>query len=230
LKNTRSFRADLNHAQGDDALAQNSSVESGTNGDSTDVLSCGTCGLVQRIPAELRNRKAKCPRCGNRVRRFIPDSRSRTLALALAALALYAPANIYPVMIMDLVGRHSENTVWSGVVSLCHDGMYFIGGIVFVASILIPVLKLLGLFFLALGGGRKNPRRAALIYKVICVAGPWAMLDVFLLAIAVALIKFGKFGHVIAGPGIIWFAAVVVLTLLASANFDPRLLWEEGRP
>jgi paraquat-inducible protein A len=186
--------------------------------------------LVQRIPGELLGSNAKCARCGTRLRRFIPDSRSRTLALALAALALYAPANIYPVMIMDLLGRHSENTVWSGVVSLCQDGMYFIAGIVFVASILIPVLKLLGLFFLALGGGPKNPRRAALIYKIICVAGPWAMLDVFLLAIAVALIKFGKFGHVTAGPGIIWFAAVVVLTLFASASFDPRLLWEEGRP
>jgi paraquat-inducible protein A len=202
------------------------------NGSEAEVLACGSCGLVQRLPEELRGGKVrfKCARCGTSLRRFIPDSRARTLALALAALALYAPANIYPVMVMDLMGRHSENTVWTGVVSLCQDGMYFIGGIVFVASILIPVLKLLGLFFLALGGGRKHPRRTALIYKTICVAGPWAMLDVFLLAIAVALIKFGQFGHVAAGPGIIWFASVVVLTLLASANFDPRLLWEEGRP
>ena len=83
---------------------------------------------MQRIPEALRGRKVQCVRCGTRYRRFDPSSRARTLALALAALALYAPANIYPVMVMDLMGRHSENAVWTGVVSLCQDGMYFIAG------------------------------------------------------------------------------------------------------
>jgi paraquat-inducible protein A len=132
-------------------------------------------------------------------------------------------------MSMDLMGRHSENTVWSGVVGLCQDGQYFIGAIVFIASILIPALKLLGLFFLALAGSRW-PRQAKWVYQTICKLGPWAMLDVFLLAIAVALIKFGRFGHVSAGPGMIWFALVVALTLLASSNFDPRLLWKDQEP
>lgn len=201
-----------------------------TNGSAGDLLACRTCGLVQRLPAELRRRPAGCARCGKRIYRYAPGSRARTAALALAALALYAPANLYPVITMDLMGRHSENTVWSGVTSLCRDGMYFIGGIVFTASILIPALKLLGLFFLAMDGGRGNPRVAAWIYQIICKAGPWAMLDVFLLAIAVALIRFGAFGHVTAGPGIIWFAAVVVLTLLASSSFDPWLIWRETPP
>ena len=185
--------------------------------------------MAQRLPSALRRKAAQCAQCGTRLHRTTPGSRDRTLAFAFSALALYGPANLYPVMTMDLMGRHSENTVWSGVVSLCQDRMYFIGGIVFIASILIPALKLVGLFFLALGGGRRHPRRAVLIYKIVRAAGPWAMLDVFLLAIAVALIKFGQFGHVSPGPGIIWFAAVVVLTLLASASFDPRLIWRKPR-
>ncbi len=186
--------------------------------------------MVQQLPAGLSSAAAKCARCGFRIDRFIPGSRAWTLAFAVAALALYAPANLYPIMTMDLLGRHSENTVWSGVVSLWRDRMYFIAGIVFVASIVVPVLKLAGLFLLALGGGRRRPRRAAWLYTVVCRAGPWAMLDVFLLAIAVALIKFDRFGHVAAGPGAIWFGAVVALTLLASASFDARLIWGEERP
>lgn len=190
------------------------------------MLGCRVCGLVQWAPTEWNRQGAKCRRCGTRFDPCVAGSRLRTLALALAALALYAPANIYPVMSMDLMGRHTENTVWSGVVNLCQDGQYFIGVIVFMASILIPALKLLGLFFLTLAGHRW-PRHAKRVYDTIATLGPWAMLDVFLLAIAVALIKFGQFGHVTAGPGMIWFALVVVLTLMASSSFDPRLLWQE---
>jgi paraquat-inducible protein A len=198
-----------------------------TNGDNGELIACRTCGLIQILPHGIEQSQMECARCGAGLHRLIPGSRSRTLALALSAVALYPAANLFPVMSMDIMGQHSENTVWSGVVSLCRDQMYFIGGIVFLASILIPALKLLGLFYLALGSGRTRPRQAKWIYQIICKAGPWAMLDVFLLAIAVALIKFGQFGHVAAEPGIIFFALVVMLTVLASLSFDERLIWEE---
>ena len=205
----------------------NGSKEAGSgDGGAGELRGCRMCGLVQWVPADLSRQGAKCRRCGTLLDRYKAGSRVRTLALALAALALYAPANLYPVMSMDIMGQHSENTVWSGVVSLCQDGQYFIGTIVFVASILIPALKLMGLFFLALAGSR-CPRWAKWIYQIIGKIGPWAMLDVFLLAIAVALIKFGKFGHVSPGSGMIWFTLVVALTLLASASFDSRLIWHD---
>jgi paraquat-inducible protein A len=191
------------------------------------LLACHICGLVQRPPGESNGVEARCARCGTVIHKNVPNSRMRTMAFALAALVLYIPANIYPVMTMDTMGRHSENTVWAGVVSLCQEGMWFVGGVVFVASILVPVLKLLGLFFLSLNGGRRWPRAGSWIYKTIGRIGPWAMLDVFLLAVAVALIKFGKFGRVAAGPGIIAFTAVVIFTILASSSFDPRLIWNE---
>jgi paraquat-inducible protein A len=191
------------------------------------LAACQICGLVQQLPADSKAVGAKCARCDTVIHRNIPNSRARTMAFTLAALVLYVPANLYPVMTMDTMGRHSENTVWAGVVSLCQEGMWFVGGVVFVASILVPVLKLLGLFFLSLNGGRRWPRAGSWIFKIISRIGPWAMLDVFLLAVAVALIKFGRFGRVAAGPGIIAFTAVVIFTILASSSFDPRLIWNE---
>ena len=114
------------------------------------LAACQICGLVQQLPADSKAAAAKCARCDTVIHRHIPNSRARTMAFTLAALVLYVPANLYPVMTMDTMGRHSENTVWAGVVSLCQEGMWFVGGVVFVASILVPVLKLLGLFFLSL--------------------------------------------------------------------------------
>jgi len=109
--------------------------------------------------------------------------------------------------------------------------MWFIAVIVFLASILIPLLKLLGLFFLvATARSTRWRRERTRIYQVIDVIGPWAMLDVFLLAILVALVKLGELATVLPGPGLIAFTAVVVLTILASATFDPRLIWEPKGP
>ena len=193
-----------------------------------DLVGCETCGFVSRLDS-LTSGDAKCPRCGSSVRRYRPAARTQCVAFAVAALLLYVPANIYPMLTMETIGRRTENTVWGGVVSLYRDGMWFVASIVFLASIVVPVVKLLGLFFLA-AAGQRCPRQSSRLYKVIRWLGPWAMLDVFLLAVAVALVKFGTFGTIIPGPGITAFAAVVVLTLLASCTFDPRSLWRENLP
>lgn len=192
------------------------------------VIACHTCGLVQQLTVEAdRRRPVKCARCGTTLRRYRKNARARTAALALAALFLYLPANIYPILVMEYAGKHTESTVWGGVVKLFQEGVWFVAIIIFCASILIPLLKLLGLLFLVTYSGVRWQRERTLIYKIITVIGPWAMLDVFLLAVAVAVIRFGKFATVIPGPGVISFTAVVVLTILASSNFDSRLIWEE---
>ena len=176
-----------------------------------------------------RGHLAECARCGEVLLRDRPFSRARTAAFSLAALFLYVPANIYPIMIMEYMGRHTENTVWGGVKALYRDSMWYVAAIVFAASILIPLLKLLGLFFLVMNrGARAGRKRARGFTKSICQIGPWAMLDVFLLAVLVALIRFGRFATVIPGPGIIAFASVVVLTMLASSSFDPHVDLEGG--
>ncbi len=191
------------------------------------VIACETCGLVQQLENVPPRHRAQCARCDSVLQRHHPDSRARTAALTLAALCLYVPANIYPIMFMEHMGHHTENTVWGGVKALYQERMWYVAVIVFAASILIPLLKLAGLFFLVANRGKRWRKTRTLVYKTICRIGPWAMLDVFLLSVLVALIRFGRFATVIPGPGIIAFASVVVLTILASSSFDPRMIWKE---
>lgn len=196
----------------------------------TSLLSCSTCGLLQRVEPLPRGGLAECARCGSRLLDGPRGNLQRTAALALAALILYVPANIYPIMRMHFHGAYSESTVWDGVVSLASAGQWFVAIIVFLASIVIPVMKLSGLLYLVLTVRFRIGRRLrdrARIYRFIDVIGPWAMLDVFLLAALVGLVQLGQIATVLPGPGLVAFAAVVVLTMLATASFDPKAIWQE---
>ena len=194
------------------------------------VVACETCGLVQRVEPLPKGAAAECFRCGT----FLGVQRSRaslhvTAAMSLAALVLYVPANIYPILRMEFYGAHSDNTIWDGVVSLAQHGQWGVAAIVFMASLAVPLIKLAGLFFLVLSTIARKGRRLRWrtgLYKLIDTVGPWAMLDVFLLAILVALVKLGQLATVVPGPGLVAFTGVVVLTMLASAAFDPKLIWE----
>jgi paraquat-inducible protein A len=194
------------------------------------TVACKTCGLVQRLGAIGPGLVAECARCATRLHRHRPDSLSRTAAFSLAALLLYVPANIYPILRMNLYGVRSDSTVWDGCRALFEHGEILVALVVFLASMAIPLLKLVGLFVLvvttALGSGRRRPGRTW-IYRAIDVIGPWAMLDVFLLSVLVALVKLGELATVLPGPGLLAFTAMVVLTILASSSFDPRLIWAE---
>jgi paraquat-inducible protein A len=196
------------------------------------VLSCDVCGLTQHVDPLAPGMSAECIRCGSTVATRPAASADTTLALTIAALVLYVPANIYPILSMSLYGSYNENTVWDGVVSLMQHDEYFVAAIVFLASIVIPLLKLLGLFFLVASVKFRSGRRLrgrTRIYQFIDAIGPWAMLDVFLLAILVALVKLGDLARVIPGPGLVAFTCVVVLTMLASQSFDPKLIWNADK-
>jgi len=195
----------------------------------TALISCKTCGLIQQLDHLPEGHRAECARCGEIILHQRPLSRARTAAFSLAALFMYVPANIYPVLSMHYLGRETQNTVWGGIRALWQDNMWGVAIIVFMASMLVPLLKLMGLFFLVAVQGVCWQKLRSRILKYIEKAGPWAMLDVFLLAIMVAVIRFGRFATVIPGPGIIAFTAVVVLTLLASASFESRQIWKENQ-
>jgi paraquat-inducible protein A len=194
------------------------------------VVACETCALVQRLEGLGPGLVAECARCGAQLADHKPNSLARTAAFSLAALLFYVPANIFPILEMDLYGVHSENTVWEGCKTLFQHGEILVAVVVFMASLVIPALKLLGLFSLVVttrrGSNRQRPVRTW-IYRTIDRVGPWAMLDVFLLAILVALVKLGELATVIPGPGLLAFTAVVVLTMLASSSFDPTLIWAD---
>jgi paraquat-inducible protein A len=196
----------------------------------SDVLCCPTCGLTVQLVALQPGQRAECPRCGSTVTEGPHGSLRLTAALAIAALILYVPANIYPILRMHFYGAYSENTVWDGVVSLAEHNQYFVALIVFLASIVIPLLKLAALLYLVIAARFKIGRRLrdrVRIYRFIDIIGPWAMLDVFLLAVLVSLVKLGQIATILPGPGLIAFTAVVVLTMFASASFDPRAIWEK---
>lgn len=192
------------------------------------IIACETCGLVQRLDELRPGMAAECCRCGSTITKHKINSLRRTAAFSLAALILYVPANLYPILRMDYYGAYSENTVWDGCVKLFEQDQWLVAVIVFCASILIPLFKLLGLFFLVSTAKVDSPRlqlERTWIYRIIKVAGPWAMLDVFLLAVLVALVKLEQIATVLPGPGLVAFTAVVVLTILAAASFDPKLIW-----
>jgi len=193
------------------------------------LVACKICGLVQRVPALAPGAQAVCPRCGAVVVEHKVNTLGRTAAFSLAALMFYLPANIYPILQMELYGAHSENTVLDGCISLFQHGQRLVAVIVFLASLLIPFLKLLGLFYLVITtrfASRRRRLERTWIYRIIDVIGPWAMLDVFLLSILVALVKLGELATVLPGRGLFAFAAMVVLTILATTSFDPAQIWE----
>ncbi len=194
-----------------------------------DIVCCQTCGLVQQVEPLQPHKAAECPRCGAVVSEHRASSVVPTAALSLAALILYVPANIYPILRMERYGAYSESTVWGGVVGLASAGYWFVATVVFVASMVVPLLKLAGLFYLAAStqiDGARRRRLRTRIYRFIEVIGPWAMLDVFLLAVLVALVRLGQLATVMPGRGLFAFTGMVVLTMLASAAFDPRLIWK----
>jgi len=160
--------------------------------------------------------------------RFRPNGRSLSwpAALGLSALIMLVPANLLPV-IRTTLGQTRDDTIYTGILSLFDRGLWGIGVIVFAASIMVPMLKLVGLAFLLLAarkGPGKHLRQLRRLYGVMSFIGRWSMLDVFLVAFLSGVIQFGTFASVQPRPGIIAFAVAVVLTMLATRAFDPRLL------
>ena len=195
------------------------------------LVACETCGLVQRLPPPEAGAAAECARCRSRVAVDHGARLARTAALSLAALMFYVPANIYPILRLEWYGIHSETTAWGGAISLYRQGQPVIATVVFLASIVVPFLKLLALFYLVASvrlGARRWRRQRTWMFRALEYIGPWAMLDVFVVSVLVALVKLGELATVLPGRGLFSFMAVAVLTLLASASFDRRLIWERG--
>jgi paraquat-inducible protein A len=158
-----------------------------------------------------------------------PSSTALTLSLSFTALILYVPANIYPFMTIEMYGRRNTATVWGGIVSLADRGSWAIAVIIFLASILIPLLKLLILFYLSFSAHNgQNTKLKLQLYKFVEAIGRWSMLDIFLLAVLVAIFKLGRMAHAEPGFGSLMFLAVVICTMFASAVFDPQILKEDS--
>jgi paraquat-inducible protein A len=196
------------------------------------IKACHCCGLVQSLPALPERSRAVCPRCGVTVLSVSRRRRSneQAAAAALAALVLYPLAISLPIMRVEELGRASEVSVWAGSVGLLREGEPLVGAVVLLCSVVIPLLKLLGLFAITSSRELLSRRHRALTYRLIELAGRWGMLDVLLIAIVVAWVKMGGMLEVRPGPAALTFTLCVLLSLLASARFDPHALWEREAP
>ena len=188
-------------------------------------LLCHTCHLLSRSASG----HAHCPRCGSALHKRKPDSLARTWALTLTAYILYIPANLLPVMTVTMSGRGEPDTILSGVKELALGGMWPLALLVFFASVTVPVLKLLVLTYLLLSVRFKSiwrPRERTILYRITESVGRWSMIDIFVIAILVALVQLGSLATIEAGAGAVAFGGVVVITMFAAMNFDPRLIWD----
>jgi paraquat-inducible protein A len=178
---------------------------------------------------DMMNDEVRCPRCLARVRIRMPESLQRTTALLMSAAIFYIPANFYPIMTVQQFGRGEPQTILSGVVHLVESNFWGLASIVFIASVVVPVLKLIGLGFLvATVHFRWTVSRLAAtrVHRIVEMVGRWSMIDIFTIALLVAMVQLEFLATVEAGIGAVYFAVVVVLTMVASQTFDPRLLWD----
>lgn len=186
------------------------------------------CTVCHTPLTPIEGQVTVCEKCGHRDRRFTNRSARLSMVFSLTALIFYIPANIFPFMTIELYGNRNSSTIWTGTTSLIEQKSYAIGAVVFLASILIPILKLLILFYLSAAGRAGHRSRFKMnLYHFVEAIGRWSMLDIFLLAILVAMVKLGHWTTVQPGLGSAMFALVVIFTMMASAYFDPRILWEE---
>lgn len=187
-------------------------------------IRCHDCGHLIKSKGQVT-----CPICGHSVSARKIQSVQHTTALIISALCLYIPANIFPIMTVTELGLAEPHTIVGGIVVLVQGDMIPIALLVLVASILVPLMKLLGLtllLFCVHHQWQVNARLFTRMYRIIAFVGRWSMLDIFMISILVALVDLGGVAQVIAGPAATAFAAVVVLTMFAAKSFDPRLIWD----
>jgi paraquat-inducible protein A len=186
------------------------------------LLSCHTCAL-------LSPGGARCRRCGSPLHLRKPDSVSRSWAFLIASVVLYIPANILPVMETSSLFGAQRDTIMSGVVFLWKTGSWHLALIVFIASVLVPLLKMLAIGVLLVSVQRRwtwQPEQRIRLYRIVELIGRWSILDIYVVALLATLVQLRGFASIAAGPGAIAFGAVVVLTMLSGLAFDPRLIWD----
>ncbi len=189
------------------------------------IILCHVCHLQ----ASTHDENTPCPRCKTILHARKHQSITKTWLLLITATILYIPANILPIMTVNYLGMETPSTIMEGVITFINLGDWFVGGVVFTASILVPSMKLLGLFILLIYvqyGRLLPPKTCTIMFRLIEWIGRWSMLDIFVIAIMVALVNFGNLSTIEADWGALAFGSVVIITMFAAMSFDPRLIWD----
>ena len=192
------------------------------------LKACHCCGQVQDLPAAEPKQRLLCFRCETPLKTSMsPEkSASRTAAAALGAFCLFWPAILMPILEVEQLGNRSTSSILGGIIELFQHGSYFVGGIVFLFSILFPLAKIVMLFELSCLKVL-NRRHKAFTLRLMEKLGKWSMMDVMLLAFLVMLVKLGDLVEFQFGPAIVAFVGCVAMSMLASLCFDPHAIWDD---
>lgn len=188
------------------------------------VSLCLNCNNISSVNIHV------CPICDEPLHQRKKNSFQKTLALSIAALCFFIPANIFPIMKTDTITTFENSTILDGIFYFYERGEFFIGTVIFIASVFIPIYKLLVLFYLLYSvqiGSKWKLNEKNKLFKMIAVIGKWSMLDIFVIGLMITLVNFGEIAQVTTGFAAISFATMVVLTMIATESFDTRLLWDE---
>ena len=191
-----------------------------------ELVACHECDLLMRRPTLAHDEKALCPRCGYELYAHRHNVVNRSLALVLAALLMYVPANFLPIMHLNLLGQASTDTVWSGVVGLFNTGMQGVSAVVFLCSMAIPLLKLLCqlvvLLSIRLDIGRSY---GLLLYRIYHHMRDWGMLEVYLMGVLVAIVKLSDLAQLSLGLGLACFVGLLLVQVWLEVVMSPHQIW-----
>ncbi|MFA6742209.1 MAG: paraquat-inducible protein A [Arcobacteraceae bacterium] len=171
-----------------------------------------------------------CTRCNHKVRKRIKNSLQVSLALTICAILLYIPAMIYPIMEVTTLGVKIQSTILEGVISFLNMNSYFIAIVVFTASVIIPMIKLLGLLFIFISlkvNIKMSNNRKILIFKFIEAIGKWSMIDIYVVALLASIVQLDEVFNIKGGIAATSFALMVIVTMIAANRFDTRIIWDE---
>ena len=191
------------------------------------LLSCPACGLLQKDSGNVAD--VHCRRCETSLSLRKPNSLQRSVALLLSAAILYVPANVLPILRTTSVAHSGDDTIFTGILALWTAGSWPLAVLVFLASILVPLLKFLVLAFLIWTTHRRwrwGLHDRSVLYRLVEFIGRWSMLDIFVVTLMVTLVQIRGVATIHAGAGALAFAAVVILMMYAAQAFDPRLMWD----
>jgi len=190
------------------------------------LASCHVCDQVIHLE---KNRTANCPRCNSKIHYRKHDSTNRAWAFLISAFIMYIPANTEAIMVTGTLGQESSDTIISGIFYFLAHGDWPLALVIFSASVLLPLLKIISIGYLLImvhRGSELRKREKTRLYVIAEVIGKWSMVDVFVVALLTSLIQLGKLSYITPGPAGLAFAAMVILTMFSAMAFDPRLLWD----
>jgi len=192
-----------------------------------DFAGCHTCGLAVNMNKQSH---AECPRCGSEVHFRKPDSVNRAWAFLIAAFIMYIPANTEPMMRTVSLGNESADTIMSGVIYFLSHGDWHLALVIFAASVMLPLLKIIAIAYILISiqrGSTKRKMEKTKLYRIAELLGKWSMLDIFVVGLMVMLVQLGSLTTINPGPACIAFALVVILTMFAEEALDPKLIWDQ---